>query len=141
MKKTRKNKRNSMKRPGLSAQTTLKIRADLLDQDYYNKLNDEELDWMNQFNEEYVNGRVYKSKDGSYKPKFHKKKSERKLVNDMNNSRNRDAYSKAKITGKLDLELPKTRGFYTAEDEIIDAIDAQNEIERLLSTTFEKDKK
>lgn len=129
-----------MKHPGLSAQTTLKIRAELLDQDYYHKLSEEEAEWMNQFNEEYVNGRVYKSKDGSYKPKFHKKKSERKLVNDMNNARNRDAYSKAKTMGKLDLDLPKSKDFYTSEDALIEQIDAQTELENLLTSTFKDEK-
>ena len=41
-KKIKKNRRNAAKYPGLDKNVNLKIRADLLDQDYINKLSPEE---------------------------------------------------------------------------------------------------
>jgi hypothetical protein len=127
-----KNNRNSRKYPGLTKKTSLKIREELLDQDYIDKLSEEDKKWLNQFNEEWIHGRVYKSKDGCYKPKFHKTKRDKKRENDANNSRNRDAFGRAKIRGNLVAEVANSGvKFYESEDTLNTIIDLQDEINNL----------
>ena len=121
--KKKTSNRATRKYPGLCKQTSLRSREELVDYDYLDKLNDEELKFLNQFTEEWVHDRVYPSKDGKYKPKFHKTKAERKRVNDMNNARNRDTYGKAKMLGKLEPESVKNEDFYEPEETLIEEID------------------
>lgn len=82
--------------PGLDKNVNLKIRHELMDQDYIHKLSPEEKDWLSRFNEEY-NGNNFKHKgDILHTTKELKKDCERK-----NNSHNRDASSTAGVKKKL----------------------------------------
>jgi hypothetical protein len=125
------SRRSNTKFPGLDGKKALKIRQELIDQDYIDKLSEKEKAWLNSFIEEEVNGRVYKTK--GYKPKLNKTAEERKRVNDMNNHRNADIYSRAKARGELDefknfhKDVASTNP-HDVEDALIEKIDFENEI-------------
>lgn len=68
----------------------------MIDHDYLNKLNPEELRWLSNFNEEYISGNF---KHGG--KILHRTKKERKKCYDRNNSRNRDTLTIAKATGHI----------------------------------------
>ena len=133
----KKNKRSKTKYPGLTKQTTLRIREDLVDQDYIEQLNESEKVWLNQFNEEWINMKV--SKTGNFKPKFHKTKKDRKLINDRNNSRNRDIYSLTAKDKKLTNDIKAdNNNFYVIEDEMNERIDAETELENIYKEILKK---
>jgi len=73
-----------------------KIRNEFDDYDYINHLSLVDLKWLKAFHREYLNA-DFKHK---YK-RIHKKKKDIKNIYDMNNSRNRDVYARAKVEHKL----------------------------------------
>jgi hypothetical protein len=91
-------KKQLKKRYGISGRTQKKIRRELFDQDYIDKLSNKELDFLDKFNREF-NQADFKSSPG--KP-LHKTKSERKICTDRNNARNRCMYSRAKARDQLE---------------------------------------
>ena len=129
----KRTKRNSTKYPGLTKQTTLKIREELVDQDYINKLSESEKKWLSDFNEEWINAKL----DHPGK-KFHNTKKEKKLINDMNNSRNRDIQSRAKVQGKLEEYKPDKKVSYSVEDNLIEKIDAGIKLNKLFKRVSTK---
>lgn len=97
MKKTgalKKNRRSQQKYPALDPQYNLKTRADLIDQDYVDKLSESDKDWLNRFNEEYVNANFKHSGK-----KIHKTDTLRRDCYNRNNHRNRDILTRAKASG------------------------------------------
>ena len=128
------SKRSNMKHPGLSKITTLPIRQDLTDSDYVDNIKnnkhlskeekDAALQFLNDFNEEWINCNIKKGK-----ARFHKTFKERKKINDMNNARNRDVYSRNKARGTLafylDIEKQNT---YEIEDDLNYKIDEDTKI-------------
>lgn len=66
----KKNRRNSTKYPALKPEFNLKTRSDVLDYDYLDKLSQKELEWLNQFTEEYTNARFDKKKKTIMKEKL-----------------------------------------------------------------------
>lgn len=88
--------RKNAKYPALDKTYNLRIRKDLFDQDYIEKLNEKEKDFLNRFNAEWINSDLrHKGK------KFHKTKKERSLIYGMNNARNRDSYALTNSVGLL----------------------------------------
>lgn len=91
----------------------LKIRQEELDQDYIHLLSDEEKEWLNQFNKEYVladfrgkpTERLHPKKTITRvtKTSGRKKKVDifKKDCEDKNNARNRDAYAITKVNNML----------------------------------------
>lgn len=103
-----------MKHPGLKKHYNLKSRQDALENDYIDKLSESEKDWLNSFNEEYVNANF---KHGG--KILHNTKMLKKTCFDANNARNRDVYNRAKSSGKLDsIELFHDRDKTKEEHEI-----------------------
>lgn len=90
-------RRSKQPHPDSDPRYNLKTRADLLDQDYLNKLSPKEMDWLNKFNREYVGASL-----DSENPKrnLHKSKRMRKDCYDRNNSRNRDVLTRAKASSQ-----------------------------------------
>lgn len=93
------SRRSKVKYPALRTEYNLKTRAEHIDFDYINKLNDKEKEWLNLFVEEYVNA--------SFKPKgkgkrLHKTDALRRDCYNRNNYRNRDIMSRKIATGELD---------------------------------------
>lgn len=139
----KKNKRQRERYPALVQGLNLKIRQEVMDQDYINKLSDEEKDWLNRFNEEYVNtnfnhpgDRVHPKK---YKTKKVKATGRRRKIDvykqeseKRNNKRNNDSFSVTKRNGMLKGENRITRPnipLDATEDAIITYIDEKNKIE------------
>lgn len=131
------NKRKRSKYPGLDKQVNLKIRAELIDHDYLHKLNDKELEWLSNFNEEYISGnfahggkRVHKKKTRTktYKSSGRKVKVDiaKNDAETRNNKRNADIYSREVSKGLLKGEGPmkgrETKHVVTNKNEQEDAI-------------------
>lgn len=57
-------KRNKL--DGINRNKNLKSRWDLIDHDYLDKLNPEQLEWLSKFNEETVSGTFVKTKSGNF---------------------------------------------------------------------------
>lgn len=133
----KRNKRSKVKYPGLDKQYTLKIRQEVHDQDYIDKLSDKEKRWLNNFNEEYINANLkHKGK------KLHKTKVLRQSINRINNNRNNDVYARTKrqgmLKGEKDIKSLLDRPINTAsqhEDTIIELIDTFEILKNTKDTT------
>lgn len=82
------NKRNKAKYPNLNPRLNPRPRQEFIDFDYLDKLNDDELEWLNKFVGEELNASFLN--DGT---DFNQTKEERKVIYDSNNHRNIDTYS------------------------------------------------
>lgn len=94
--KTKKNRRNQAKYPGLEKRFTSRIRQEYLDYDYIDKLSEEEKAWLNNFTEEDL-GASFNHKG----KRLHKGKKKEKAIYDRNNARNRCVYSRSKAVGSM----------------------------------------
>lgn len=94
--KKKPTKRSKVKYPGLDKTVNLKIRQELFDQDYIDKLSDKEKQWLSNFNEEYISSNF--NHPGR---KLHKSKKSKRDCYNRNNARNRDIYSIAKTNDML----------------------------------------
>jgi len=106
---------------GIVSKTQKRIRKEIVDYDYIDKLNYEEAEWLDRFSREF-NGADFKH-EGAI---VNKTKKQRKTCTDRNNSRNRDQYALAMARDKLDAiedfrEADRVKE--TVEDELIAAID------------------
>lgn len=95
------NKRKKTKYPGLDKTVNTKKRWEVLDQDYIDKLNEEEKAWLNKFNIETLGGNFKRNKDGKYQGNLIKKKKDKIKIWGENNSRERCQYSRAKAANLL----------------------------------------
>jgi hypothetical protein len=118
MKKT--NRRTKSKFRGLRPELNLKTRfeeiADMAS--YAHKLNEEELDWLNRFSEEYVSSNF--NHNGNL---ISRTKKWRKECYDRNNARNRDIFTREKAQGTMNyLEdiLPKMYELENEDEEKLD---------------------
>jgi hypothetical protein len=117
MKKSKKqNRRSQVKYPALDPKFNLKTRSDLIEADYIDQLSEEEKDWLNRFNEEYVNANF-----GHKGKLIQRRKAYRKDSYDRNNARNRDILTREHAMGH-DVEL-RENDAYSVEDDIIRKID------------------
>lgn len=117
-------KRDTLKNPGLNKGMFSKIKQEVFDYDYLDKLNPKEAAWLSKFNEEYIGANLnHKGK------KLHTKKAQRRDCFGRNNSRNRDIYSIKRATGMLDMEekMVQEESEYNPEDAIITLIDDNSE--------------
>lgn len=78
------------KRYGLSKAHTKKKAREFVDQDYIDKLSEEEKDWLDKFNREYYQNSFSKNDEEN----FHKKGEERRKAYGRENARNRDMWNK-----------------------------------------------
>lgn len=139
---TGKTRRSKAKYPALEPRYNLKIRHDELECDYLNELSEEEKDWLNRFNEEYVNTnfkhkgkRVHPRK---YTTKTVKKTGKKKKVDiykqeaeERNNHRNSDVLVVSKTNNMLKDEKKAVKALESikyssneTEDLIIEQIDS-----------------
>ena len=123
-KRKKQTRRSKQEFPDLDPKYNLKTRADLLDQDYLNKLSAKEMAWLNKFNKEYVSGSIDRE---NLKRNIHKKKKYVKDADDRNNSRNRDILTREKARNNLveydNLIEEKSHDSY--EDYLIDSMDSK----------------
>lgn len=119
----KKNRRNSTKYAALRPELNLKSRTELIDYDYLHKLSPEELQYLNDFSEEYNNAHIPK------KNKIHKTKKLKKDCYDRNNARNRDVFTRAKAGNQLKYleELRTNLVDDSLENRLIDKIDKDKE--------------
>lgn len=137
-------KKSKERYPGLTKNGDIKVRHELYEADYLNKLSPAEKQWLNNFNLEYISGefnhpgeRLHKEKIVLRKVastgKMRKFDLGKKEVNDANNSRNRDAFSITKANKILEdekrvfLEREKSINRNT-EDTLITLLDIKNKI-------------
>lgn len=115
-------KKQSKKHYGISGRTQKKIRKELFDQDYIDKLSPKELDWLDKFNREF-NQADFKSPG---RP-LHRTKADRKICTDRNNARNRCQYSRAKARDGLEnMDEAFNKKVYNPEDQLVELIDNFN---------------
>jgi len=125
-----KTRRGNAKYPGLDKKYNLKIRQELIDQDYIDKLTDEEKDWLSRFNEEYVSANFqHKGK------KLHKTKKQKRERYQANNKRNVDIFAVSKanemLRGEKDIKSVLDKSDTNAsqhEDTMIALIDMKKNI-------------
>lgn len=105
----------------------MKTRADLFDQDYLNKLNKKELEWLNKFNKESINASFNETGN------LHKTKKLKKSCYDKNNARNRDILTRAKASNQLiDYEeLYEETNNNNYEDYLVEELDKKDILEAL----------
>lgn len=123
-------------------EVNLKVRQEIIDIDYLNKLSPDEKAWLNQFNKEFVNAdfsddenrlhpreyvaKVVKSSGRRRKVDVYKKECEH-----MNNARNRDAHAVTKVNNMLKGETSfpaaensnRSTSVNETEDVLIDLLD------------------
>jgi hypothetical protein len=113
-----------------------RVRKELVEVDYLNQLNADELKWLAQFTDEYVSASIQKDKSGRVKSgHIHSTKELAKDCYDMNNKRNNDVHSVTRANNLLyniDEVLLEKDGFYVnnpelTEDSAIKNIDDEGE--------------
>lgn len=99
MAKTQKTnkKRDRVKYRNLDKSVNLKIRHDLIDYDYLDKLDEKELAWLDKFTGEYVGASLDTENP---RRNLHRNKALRKDCYDRNNARNRDVLSRSNVRKK-----------------------------------------
>jgi hypothetical protein len=122
----KKRKVNLSKYPRLDKKKTTKARKDLIDYDYLDKLNEEELKLLNQFTDEYYCANF---KGETLHPKKYKKDCEKR-----NNDRNIDLLTIKEITGGINYsnfgkdldelhEAVKNKENYSGLDEVLEELE------------------
>lgn len=129
-------RRKKVKRPSLNKQYTSRVRQEYCDYDYLDKLSEEELDFLNDFNSEYYNASVGTQADAGKDNRFMKSAKEVKESQHTNNQRNRCIYGKAKAYKKLVnadnkeideiVDIEKDANYNYVEDNLIELIDSKN---------------
>ncbi len=126
MAKKKKINRSERKYPNLDSKTNLRIRADLYDQTYASDLSEENKEYLNKFNSEFINA------DFRHEKPLHKSKKAKRERFTNNNKRNHCVLSKAKAQG-LVTELPVTENpEYDGEDSINELLDKTKKIQILI---------
>lgn len=96
-----------------------------MDQDYIEKLDDKSKEWLSKFNEEYY-GNTFQKGSG---PRNLHVKTQRKLVYDQTNSRNRDVYNQRyRLYDNPEWGGMDYYGTSSPEDALIEAMDRQDRI-------------
>lgn len=90
----KKTKRSYVKYPAFHPELNPRIRYELVDYDYLDKLSEEEKQWLHDFTQEYTHANF--NHNGKRK---HKTKKQKKDCYDRNNARNRCMWSRAKAAG------------------------------------------
>jgi hypothetical protein len=129
--KKKSTRRSKVKNAALIKRYNSRIRQDEIDYDYLSDLSEEELKWLNDFTEEYVNASVGKQSEAN-KNKFHNTPELVKDCTDRNNARQRCIYSIAKARNRVidhtewfleTISRTNQEPHYDVEDELIDNID------------------
>jgi hypothetical protein len=110
-----------------------RVRKELLDADYLNKLSDKDLEWYAKFMSEWAGANIKKSKK-TKRPltrHLHKSNAKAKEIFDANNHRNNDVHGVTKANGLL-YDISKERDYITnpslTEDALIAMIDNKDVI-------------
>lgn len=118
-----------------------RVRKELIDFDYVDKLNSEDKRWLAQFVDESIGANIHKTKAGKVKAgHIHNTIELAKQCYDANNKRNNDVMSVTKansLLSNIEHAIDKNDGWYVknaqlTEDSIIETID-EPETDELLS--------
>jgi len=137
MRKKRKKENKNLKT--LQKKSTKLIRQEYLDYDYLDKLNQEELEWLADFNAEYLNANVGKQSEAK-KNRFHTTPELVKDCTDRNNHRNACIYGKAKARNnliELDIyeQIEETENSSNTEDCLIELLDYTKKLKKTNKNT------
>ena len=120
-KKTTRKKRSQVKNAALKKQYNSKIRQEYLDYDYLDKLNEEEMAWLNNFTEEHLNANFAHNGEKLIEDPEYKKK-----IYNENNARNRCVYSTQRAQGRLhgieETFATETKDTVVSNNELEDAL-------------------
>jgi len=108
------NRRQRKRNAALDPRYNLKIRQELIDYDYLNKLDEKERAWLNKFTEEYTNASFNTDKP------LHKTKKRVKDCYTRNNHRNVCILGKAKANNNLQ-DIDKAFDLSTSEEDRLNA--------------------
>lgn len=86
-----KSRRSKIKTPSLVKKYNSRVKQEYIDFDYLDKLNKEELQWLNKFADEYINASFSKDEEN-----IDETAEGRKASYDRNNARNRCLYGRIK---------------------------------------------
>jgi len=89
-------KRSKQKYPYLKKRVNSRVRQEVIDYDYIDKLSDEEKQWLNDFSSEYYGADVGKQADEGKNNRFIKGRDKVKEIQDENNARNRDLFGRVR---------------------------------------------
>jgi hypothetical protein len=123
-----------------------RVRKELLDADYLDKLSEEELKWYAQFTDEWTAGAVHKTKAGKVKAGYlHNTEALAKSVYDANNWRNNDVLGVSKANnllrpiqmtagpGDSDNEVDNVYNTSMVEQAMVAIIDEQDRLDEIKS--------
>jgi len=118
---------------GLEVRTFNKAAQQYMDVDYVNKLNDEEKQWLSQFNNEYFGNTLNKD----WRKNLHMKDS-KKAIYDQTNARNRDMYNKRyRMNDEDHMIMDNFDNEYTSpEDALIDFMDKEEKIKKFVDAAL-----
>ena len=121
--KSKIKKRDTVKYPALDPGLNLRTRQEEIAIDYLHKLSKEEAEWLNKFNEEYVNASLDRT---NLEKNIHSTKAAKQSIDKRNNDRKKDAYTREKASGSLvyinDMTVEKSNNM-DYEDSIIEKLD------------------
>lgn len=116
-------KRDTEQYPALKKNLNLKSRQDEIDVDYLNKLSEKEKEWLNKFNEEYVNASLDRQ---NFDNNIHNTLELKQSCDRRNNERKECLYTREKAKDNLKYlsdENCKTFKINDYENSLIDKID------------------
>lgn len=94
----KKTRRDKEKYKALYPKLNLKSRQEELEVDYLDKLSEDEKEWLNKFNDEYVNAHLDRKK---LKKNLHRTKKLKSEIDNRNYTRKKDVYTGEKASGRL----------------------------------------
>jgi len=118
----KRKKRDMHPYPALRKELNLKTRQDEIEVDYLHKLNKEEAEWLNKFNEEYVNASLDRE---NLNNNIHDTIPLKQQCDKRNNQRKECAYTRSKASKRLDYlaDFNTEVVVDNYEDMLIDRID------------------
>lgn len=121
-KKKPRKKRELDKYPALNPRLNAKTRFEVLDMDYLKKLDDAQLQYLNQFMAEYVSGAFKKDAEGGYSSdNMHKTVEER-----------RDCYTRNNVRNRCGLTVSNATGNTIRTDDITSFIDSLTDVDSMV---------
>lgn len=132
MQKRKPKKIKKAKLWGLEVRTFNKAAQQYMDVDYVNKLDDDEKEWLSQFNNEYY-GNTLKLED--WRQNLHYK-DQKKSIFDATNARNRDIYNKRYKYNEYDsgIAIPSEYHEYcNPEDSYLELIDKNDKMIKFIA--------
>lgn len=138
-KESGKKKRDLEKYPALNPRLNARTRFEVLDMDYLKKLNDAELQFLNQFMAEYVSGAFKKTDQGDYSAQnLHKTVEERRECYTRNNVRNRCGLTISNATGQT-YRCDDITSFVDSLTDADSMIDGSNLVSDVVMDEYEGD--